>query len=101
MFYAPQVPMMPLAHMINNPMNSQSTQMRKPDFPPDMQPIFVIPQIAHIKSQPKPKCRSYEPVISKGPGAEWIIDKFEDEEERMQREEREKGKSEASISRSR
>lgn len=56
-----------------------------------MQPIFVIPQIAHIKSQQKPKCRQLDPVLGVGRKAEWIIDKFEDEYEQMEREEREKG----------
>ena len=46
-----------------------------------MQPIFVIPQIAHIKSYPKPKCRAYDPILGMGLKAEWMIDKFEDEYE--------------------
>ncbi|CAD8080782.1 unnamed protein product [Paramecium primaurelia] len=91
MYYQAQPPMMPLAHMMNNPVQmQQATNIRKPDFPPDMQPIFVIPQIAHIKSQPKPKCRPYDPILGLGRKAEWMIDKFEDEYEQMQREEKEK-----------
>lgn len=52
----------------------------------------MIPQIAHIKSQLKPKCRNYESVIAKGRNAEWMVDKFEEEDERIMREEREKGR---------
>ncbi|CAD8186603.1 unnamed protein product [Paramecium pentaurelia] len=91
MYYQTPTPMMPLAHAMNNPLQvQQAVNIRKPDFPPDMQPIFVIPQIAHIKSQLKPKCRPYDPILGIGRKAEWMLDKFEDEYEQMQREEREK-----------
>lgn len=59
-------------------------------FHSQMQPIFVIPQIAHIKSYPKPKCRPYDPILGIGLKAEWMIDKFEDEYEQMLNEERER-----------
>ncbi|CAD8183474.1 unnamed protein product [Paramecium octaurelia] len=76
---------------MNNPIQvQQAANIRKPDFPPDMQPIFVIPQVAHIKSQLKPKCRPYDPILGVGRKAEWMLDKFEDEYEQMEREEREK-----------
>ncbi|CAK90444.1 unnamed protein product (macronuclear) [Paramecium tetraurelia] len=92
MYYQAPTPMMPLAHAMNNPLQvQQAANIRKPDFPPDMQPIFVIPQIAHIKSQLKPKCRAYDPILGVGRKAEWMLDKFEDEYEQMEREEREKG----------
>ncbi|CAD8169091.1 unnamed protein product [Paramecium pentaurelia] len=91
MYYQAPTPMMPLAHAMNNPLQvQQAANIRKPDFPPDMQPIFVIPQIAHIKSQLKPKCRPYDPILGIGRKAEWMFDKFEDEYEQMEREEREK-----------
>ncbi|CAD8183476.1 unnamed protein product [Paramecium octaurelia] len=91
MYYQAPTPMMPLAHAMNNPIQvQQAANIRKPDFPPDMQPIFVIPQVAHIKSQLKPKCRPYDPILGVGRKAEWMLDKFEDEYEQMEREEREK-----------